>query len=76
MDILFQYLFRVEVVILVLVIVILKSSIIFVPQNRAFLIERFGKYQSTREAGLNFIIPFIDHIGSESFFERAGRRCT
>ncbi|WP_369434431.1 SPFH domain-containing protein [Psychromonas sp. MME1] len=65
MDILFQYLFRVEVVILVLVIVILKSSIIFVPQNRAFLIERFGKYQSTREAGLNFIIPFIDHIGSD-----------
>ena len=65
MDILFQYLFSVEVFILVLVIVILKSSIIFVPQNRAFLIERFGKYQSTREAGLNFIIPFIDHIGSD-----------
>lgn len=64
MDILFQYLFRIEVLILILVVVILKSSIIFVPQNRAYLIERFGKYQSTREAGLNFIFPFIDHIGS------------
>jgi len=63
MDI-FQYLLRIEVVILVLVIVIIKKSILFVPQNRAYLIERFGKYQSTREAGLNFIIPFIDHIAS------------
>jgi len=65
MDILFQYLLRIEVLILVLVVVILKSSIIFVPQNRAYLIERFGKYQSTREAGLNFIFPFIDHIGAD-----------
>ena len=65
MDILFQYLLRIEVVILILVVVILKSSIIFVPQNRAYLIERFGKFQSTREAGLNFILPFIDHIGAD-----------
>jgi len=65
MDILFEYLLRIEVLILVLVVVILKSSIIFVPQNRAYLIERFGKYQSTREAGLNFIFPFIDHIGAD-----------
>ncbi|PKH03292.1 paraslipin [Psychromonas sp. MB-3u-54] len=65
MDILFEYLLRIEVLILILVVVILKSSIIFVPQNRAYLIERFGKYQSTREAGLNFIFPFIDHIGSD-----------
>ena len=64
MDILFEYVLRVEVVLLVLAIVILKSSIIFVPQNRAYLIERFGKYQSTREAGLNFIVPFIDHVGA------------
>ncbi|MFQ3176694.1 MAG: regulator of protease activity HflC (stomatin/prohibitin superfamily) [Psychromonas sp.] len=65
MDILFEYLLRIEVLILILVVVILKSSIIFVPQNRAYLIERFGKYQSTREAGLNFILPFIDRIGSD-----------
>jgi len=65
MDILFEYFLRIEIFILVLVIVILKSSIIFVPQNRAYMIERFGKYQSTREAGLNFIIPFIDRIGAD-----------
>ena len=65
MDFIFDYLLRVDVFILVLVVVILKSSILFVPQNRAYLIERFGKYQSTREAGLNFILPFIDRIGSD-----------
>ncbi|NRA70300.1 MAG: paraslipin [Gammaproteobacteria bacterium] len=65
MDILFEYLFRIEVFILVLAVIVLKSSVIFVPQNRAFLIERFGKYQSTREAGLNFLVPFIDHIGAD-----------
>ena len=65
MYILFEYLFRIEVFILVLAVIVLKSSVIFVPQNRAFLIERFGKYQSTREAGLNFIVPFIDHIGAD-----------
>ncbi|MGX9419003.1 SPFH domain-containing protein [Vibrio sp. RC27] len=65
MDLVLEYVLRVEVVLLILAIVILKSSIIFVPQNRAYLIERFGKYQSTREAGLNFIVPFIDHVGAD-----------
>ena len=65
MDILFNYVLRIEVFFLVLVVVVLKASIIFVPQNRAYLIERFGKYQSTREAGLNFLVPFIDRIGAD-----------
>jgi len=47
---------------LILVIVLLKSSIKFVPQNRAYVIERFGKYNKSIEAGLNFIVPFIDVV--------------
>ncbi len=47
----------------VLVFVIAKSSIKFVPQNRAFVVERFGKYNKTMIAGLNFLVPFIDRIG-------------
>ena len=35
-------------VILLLVVVTLKVCIKFVPQNRAYLVERFGKYHSTR----------------------------
>ena len=57
--------FTVEAFLLIFVIVLLKNSVKFVPQNRAWLIERFGKYQSTKEAGLNFIIPFIDRISAD-----------
>ncbi len=51
-----------EVMLLVLVVVLLKSSIKFVPQNRAYVIERFGKFNKSIEAGLNFIMPFIDRV--------------
>jgi len=64
MDILFDYILTVEVAIIILVLFLLKSSIKFVPQNRAYVIERFGKFQSTREAGLNFIMPFIDRVSA------------
>ena len=64
MDMVFEYLLTPQIFILVLIIVILRSSIKFVPQNRAFIVERFGKYQSTKEAGLNFIVPFIDKVAA------------
>ncbi len=57
-----DYLFSVQALFLVLTLIILKLSIKFVPQNRAYVIERFGKYNTTLEAGINFIIPFIDII--------------
>ena len=65
MDVVFEYLFTMQTLVLVLIVIGLKSSIKFVPQNRAYVIERFGKYQSTKEAGLNFILPFIDRISAD-----------
>ena len=65
MEIIFEYLFTVQTFLLLLVIVVLKSAIKFVPQNRAFMIERFGKYQSTKEAGLNIIVPIIDRVAAD-----------
>ncbi|MDC8829645.1 SPFH domain-containing protein [Alteromonas gilva] len=65
MEILFDYILTPELFILILVVIIIKSSIKFVPQNRAYLIERFGKFQSTKEAGLNFIVPFIDRVAAD-----------
>ena len=65
MDILFEYVFTTQFALLVFVIVTLKSSIKFVPQNRAWIVERFGKYQSTKEAGINFIIPFVDKVSAD-----------
>jgi len=46
----------------IVLLILLKNSVKFVPQNRAYVVERFGKYQRTLEAGLNFIVPFIDRI--------------
>jgi regulator of protease activity HflC (stomatin/prohibitin superfamily) len=65
MEVLLDYIFTPQTLVLVFVVVLLKTSIKFVPQNRAYLIERFGKFQSTKEAGLNFIIPFIDRISAD-----------
>jgi regulator of protease activity HflC (stomatin/prohibitin superfamily) len=65
MDMILETLFSVTGVLLVLVILALKTGIKFVPQNHAYVVERFGKYHSTKEAGLNFIIPFIDRIAAD-----------
>ncbi|CAM3980903.1 Modulator of FtsH protease HflC [Vibrio aerogenes CECT 7868] len=51
--------------ILLLIIILLRSAIKFVPQNQAYLVERFGKYQSTKLAGMNVIIPFIDKVSAQ-----------
>ena len=58
----FDLIFNFWVGFAVLLIVLVKSSIKFVPQNRAFVVERFGKYNKTMEAGLNFLVPFIDKV--------------
>jgi regulator of protease activity HflC (stomatin/prohibitin superfamily) len=65
MNFVFEYLLTMQTFVLVLIVIGLKSSIKFVPQNRAYVIERFGKYQSTKEAGLNFILPLIDRISAD-----------
>jgi regulator of protease activity HflC (stomatin/prohibitin superfamily) len=63
MELLLDYILQIAIVVFVLIL--LKGSIKFVPQNRAYVIERFGKFQSTKEAGLNFIMPFIDRISAD-----------
>ncbi len=65
MEILVNYILTVEFALLILVLVTLKGGIKFVPQNRAYVIERFGKYSRTLESGLNFLVPFIEQIGAD-----------
>ncbi|MFT6880215.1 MAG: regulator of protease activity HflC (stomatin/prohibitin superfamily), partial [Arcticibacterium sp.] len=45
-----------------LVFVIFMMGVKVVPQQRAFILERLGKYQTTLQPGLNFIIPVVDRI--------------
>ena len=46
----------------VLLVLFLKTAFKFVPQNRAFIVERFGKYNKSMDAGLNMMVPFIDKV--------------
>ena len=58
-----------SIVILILLIVVVLAAVIalikavrIVPQSRAGIVERLGKYQSTLNPGLHFLIPFIDRL--------------
>ena len=56
----------------ILIIIVVKSSVKFVPQNRAYVVERFGKYNKTMVAGLNILFPFIDKVSyNQSLKEHA-----
>jgi regulator of protease activity HflC (stomatin/prohibitin superfamily) len=56
------FFFNVWVLLSIVGLVVLKQSVRFVPQNTALVVERFGKYRTTMEAGLNFLVPFIDRV--------------
>ena len=45
-----------------IIVMLVYKGIKVVPQQQAWIIERFGRYNVTLSAGLNFIIPFVDNI--------------
>ena len=50
------------IIVAIIIFVIAISSIKVVRQSEVRIIERFGKYHTTAEAGLNFILPFVDKV--------------
>ena len=48
--------------VLVFVILVLAKTIRIVPQARAGIVERFGKYKNTLSPGLNVVTPFVDRV--------------
>jgi regulator of protease activity HflC (stomatin/prohibitin superfamily) len=46
----------------IFVITVLAKTVRIVPQARAGIVERFGKYKQTLPAGLNIVMPFIDKV--------------
>ncbi len=48
--------------IILLILILIGLGIFTVKQQTAVIVERFGKYQNVRNAGLQFKIPFIDKI--------------
>jgi regulator of protease activity HflC (stomatin/prohibitin superfamily) len=49
-------------VFLVIVIVIAAQTIKIVPQQHAWVLERFGRYHATLTPGLNIVLPFVDRV--------------
>ncbi|VAW56262.1 Protein QmcA (possibly involved in integral membrane quality control) [hydrothermal vent metagenome] len=43
----------------------LKKGVLFVPQNRGYVVYTLGKYSGTLGAGLNFIIPFVQRVAAD-----------
>ncbi|MBO4870844.1 MAG: SPFH/Band 7/PHB domain protein [Muribaculaceae bacterium] len=48
------------IALVVLVLIIVKMSLVIIPQSETRIIERLGKYYATLKPGINIIIPFID----------------
>jgi regulator of protease activity HflC (stomatin/prohibitin superfamily) len=56
----------VAVIVLVLIVVLVVAAVVrsvrIIPQARAGIVERFGRYNRTLNAGLNIVIPFIEYL--------------
>ena len=50
------------VVFIALVVLVVSRSIRIVPQATAGIVERFGRYHRTLNAGLNMVTPFVDRL--------------
>ncbi|MFM0321016.1 SPFH domain-containing protein [Caballeronia glebae] len=49
-------------IVLVIAMVIVSKTVKIVPQQHAWVLERFGRYHATLAPGLNIVLPFIDRI--------------
>lgn len=49
---------------IILVVIIVVRAIRVVPQSRALVIERLGKFQTVMYAGLHILIPFVDRVAA------------
>src|ERR1700756_3326504 len=50
------------VVLVALIALVIARSVRIIPQARAGIVERFGRYHRTLNAGLNMVVPFVDRL--------------
>lgn len=53
------------ITLLIIFIIVLIANIKIVPQTNAYIVERFGGYQTTWQVGVHVKIPFIDRIAKK-----------
>ncbi len=54
------------IVVAVLLLIVLCCSCYIVPQQQAYIIERFGKFKKVTFAGIHVKIPFVDQIAMKT----------
>src|SRR6476619_2067598 len=52
----------VAIVVVVFVLIVAARTIRVIPQARAGVVERLGRYNRTLEPGLTIVLPFIDRV--------------
>ena len=57
--------FAIFFIIAILIVLILVSCVIIVPQANAYVVERLGAYQATWQVGLHFKMPFLDRVAKK-----------
>jgi regulator of protease activity HflC (stomatin/prohibitin superfamily) len=50
------------IVVVLFVLTVVVKSILVIPQAQSAVIERLGRFRSVGEAGLNFLVPFLDRV--------------
>jgi regulator of protease activity HflC (stomatin/prohibitin superfamily) len=50
------------VALIIIALVMVINTLKIVPQKSAFIVERFGKYRASLEAGIHILLPFIDRV--------------
>lgn len=59
------------ILVLVLVVITIFKTMKIVPQQEIWIVETFGKYSKKLEAGLNFLVPFVQNVAArQSLKER------
>ena len=53
------------VALLVIGLIIVSQAVVIIQQANRYVIERFGVYSRTMDAGLHFVVPFIDRINKK-----------
>lgn len=48
------------IALIICALIVVKKSLVIIPQSETKIIERLGKYYATLKPGINIIIPFID----------------
>ena len=54
--------FALPLAIFVVAIIVIIKTIRIVPQQKALVIERFGRFHAVLGPGLNFVFPFVDRV--------------